>query len=151
MINPLGLSPLAAASHDLIVRLSKALHPENVETGCRQLQTQNTNGLSTNDTRPVDVAAEIIRGVLSGVVVIRNPGIFAAVRGLCETGPAGESGDAERLGICERTCRDVRDSDHASRSDYSSALDGAARAARMTSDELRTHLVGIPPVTKKAP
>lgn len=134
------LSPLAIASRNLIVRLSEGADPSDIEAGCRELLTQNTNGLGSVDTKVVEVASEIVRGVLSGVVILRSPAITAATRGVSESGLAGDAGNAERLSISVRTCRDVRDSDHASRSDYSSALEGAAPAAHMTPDELRERI-----------
>jgi hypothetical protein len=97
------------------------------------------------DTRVVDVASEIVRGVLSGATIIRAPAIAAATRGVSQTGTAGAAGDEERMSISERTCRDVRDSDHASPSDYRSALEGAAPAARMSVDELEAHIAGSRP------
>ena len=144
-MNYMNLSPLASASRDLVFQLAKGAHPEDVEAGCRDLLTTNTNGLSTADTRAVDVASEIVRGVLAGVVMLRSPGIMAATRGVSDTGPEGPTGDAERLSISERTCRDVRDSHDASSTDFSSALEGAAPAARMTADELRDYVNKTPP------
>jgi len=135
-----NLSPLAVASRDLVFQLANGADPASVEAGCRELLTQNTNGLGSFDTKVVEVASEIVRGVLSGVELLRSPAIAAATRGVSDTGKPGEEGDAERLSISERTCRDVRDSDEASRSDYASALEGAARAAKMTSAELRTRV-----------
>ena len=135
-----GLSLLAIASRDLVIRLSTGATPAEIESGCRELLTKNTNGLGSVDTRVVDVASEIVRGVLSGVTSIRAPAITAATRGVSQTGAPGAPGDAERLSISERTCREVRDSDHASRSDYRSALEGAAPAARMSIDELEAHI-----------
>jgi len=144
-MNNLSLSPLATASRDLVIKLAKGAHPDDVEAGCRDLLTNNTNGLGNVDTRMVDVASEIVRGVLAGVVMLRSPGISAATRGVSDTGPPGPSGDAERLSISERTCRDVRDSKDASHSDFASALEGAAPAARMTADELRDYVNKTPP------
>lgn len=141
-----GLSPLAAASRDLIVQLSTGADPRDIEAGCHELLTQNTNGLGSVDTRVVDVAREIVRGVLSGAVILRSPFIAAATRGVSKSGKPGSSGDAERLNISERACREVRDSAHASPSDYSSALEGAAPAAHMTADQLRTHIEVTNPV-----
>jgi hypothetical protein len=135
-----NLSPLAVASRDLVIQLAKGADQASVEAGCRELLTQNTNGHGSIDTKVVEVASEIVRGVLSGVVLLRNPAIAAATRGVSDTGVPGEEGDAERLSISERTCRDVRDSDDASRSDYASALEGAAPAAKMTTAELRTRV-----------
>ncbi|TVQ76897.1 MAG: hypothetical protein EA380_07915 [Phycisphaeraceae bacterium] len=139
------LSPLATASRDLVFQLAKGAHPDEVEAGCRDLLTNNTNGLGTVDTRVVEVASEIVRGVLSGVAMLRSPAITAATRGVSDTGKDGDAGDAERLDISERVSRDVRDSHDASRSDYTSALEGAAPAARMTTDELRTRVDEMPP------
>jgi hypothetical protein len=135
-----GLSILAIASRDLVVRLSIGATPGEVEAGCRELLVKNTNGLGSVDTRIVDVAIEIVRGVLTGVTILRSPAIAAATRGVCETGATGDTGDAERLSISERICRDVRNSDDASNTDYRSALEGAAAAARMSADEFRTHM-----------
>ncbi len=144
-----GLSPLAAASHELVLQLSTGADPASIEAGCRELLTKNTNGLGSADTQVVEVAGEIVRGVLSGAVALRTSGIAASARGLSDTGPQGETGDAERLSISERACRDVRDSDNASRSDYAAALEGAAEAARMTPDELRARVDAIPPGTPR--
>jgi hypothetical protein len=146
-----GLSLLAIASRDLVIRLSTGATPAEIEAGCRELLTRNTNGLGSVDTRVVDVASEIVRGVLSGVTIIREPAIAAATRGVSQTGAAGAAGDAERLSISERSCRDVRDSDHASRSDFRSALEGAAPAARMSVDELEAHIAGSGPPHPGAP
>jgi hypothetical protein len=140
-----GLSLLAIASRDLVVRLSVGATPEQVEAGCRELLLKNTNGLGSVDTRVVDVASEIVRGVLTGVTILRSPAIAAATRGVCETGAPGEVGDAERLSISERICRDVRNSNDASNTDYHSALEGAASAARMSADEFRAHMARSPP------
>jgi hypothetical protein len=63
-----SLSPLATASRDLVVRLSDGADPSEIERGCRELLTQNTNGMGSVDTRVVDVASEIVRGVLAGAV-----------------------------------------------------------------------------------
>ncbi len=134
------LSPLATASRNLIVKLSEGADPKDIEAGCRELLTQNTNGLGPIGARVVDVASEIVRGVLSGVMVLRSPAIEAATRGVSDSGEAGEGGHAERLSISEQTCRDVRDSDHASRSDYTSALEGAAPSVGLTADELRERI-----------
>lgn len=130
------LSPIASASRDLVVRLAEGADPSDVESGCRELLVNNTNGLGSIDTRVVDVASEIVRGVLSGIFFLKSPMVAAATRGVSETGKPGKEGDAERLSISERTCRDVLDNDHASRSDYQSALRGAAPAAKMSTDEL---------------
>ncbi len=135
-----NLSPLAIASRDLVMKLSAGTSPAEVEAGCRELLTLNTNGLGSADTLVVQVAGEILRGVLHGVNMLRSPAVSAATRGVCETGPPGEAGDAERLDIAEQTCRDVRDSKDASYSDYRSALDGAAPAARMSADELHERI-----------
>lgn len=132
-----NLSPLAVASRALVIKLASGADPQSVEAGCRELLRQNTNGLGSVDTRVVDVASEIVRGVLSGVVVLRSAAISAATRGVSETGEAGVAGDAERLSISERVSRDVRDSEDASRSDFAWALEGAAPAAKMSSAELR--------------
>lgn len=140
-----SLSPLAKASHDLVLQLATGGDPAHIEAGCRELLTQNTNGLGSADTRVVDVASEIVRGVLSAVVRLRSPSISAATRGVAETGQEGEAGDAERLSISERACREVRDSGHASESDYTSALHGAAAAARMTPEQLRARVDAMPP------
>lgn len=140
-----NLSPLAAASRKLVVELSYGADPAVIEAGCRELLAQNTNGLGSADTRTVDVAGEIVRGVLSGAVLLRSPAFIAAARGMSDTGPRGKEGDEQRLDISERTCRAVRDSDHASRSDYSAALEGAAPAAHMSSDELRALVDRTPP------
>ncbi len=134
------LSLLAIASRDLVVRLSVGATSEEVESGCRELLLKNTNGLGSVDTRVVDVASEIVRGVLTGVTILRSPAIAAAARGVCETGASGAAGDAERLSISERICCDVRNSDDASNTDYRSALEGAASAARMSADELQAHM-----------
>lgn len=131
-----NLSPLAIASRDLLLRLSVGAAPADIEAGCRELLTQNTNGLGSIDTKVVEVASEIVRGVLAGAAMLRSPSIVAAARGVSESGAPGEAGDAERLSISQRACRDVRDSDHASKSDYRSALEGAAPAAKMTPDQL---------------
>lgn len=144
-LNNISLSPLATASRDLVINLANGAHPDDVEAGCRDLLTNNTNGLGSIDTRMVDVASEIVRGVLAGVVMLRSPGIIAAARGLSDTGPDGASGDADRLSISERTCREVRDSPDASDTDFKSALEGAALAARMTTDELRDYVNRTPP------
>lgn len=143
-----NLSPLAIASRDLVLQLSKGTNPEDVAAGCRELLTHNTNGLGSVDTRVVDVASEIVRGVLTGVVFLRSPMIAAATRGVCETGIEGEAGDAERLRISERTCTDIRDSDNASISDFRAALKGAAPAAHMSEDELEQHIAKTPTTTK---
>jgi hypothetical protein len=135
-VDNLRLSPLAVASRDLVVRLSTGASPGEVEAGCRELLTENTNGLGSVDTRVVEVATEIVCGVLIGVSTLRSPAITAAARGVCETGESGEAGDAERLKISERVCRDVRNSDDASMADYRSALEGASPAARMSADAL---------------
>lgn len=135
-----GLSLLAIASRDLVVRLSVGATPEAVEAGCRELLIRNTNGLGSVDTRVVDVASEIMRGVLTGVTVLRSPTIAAAARGVCETGASGDVGDAERLSISERICRDVRDNDDASNTDYRSTLEGAASAARMSADDFQAYM-----------
>jgi len=135
-----NLSPLAMASRDLVVQLSNGADPEVVEAGCRELLAQNTNGLGSADTKVVEVASEIVRGVLSGALLLRSPAIEAATRGVSSGGKPGEAGDAERLSISERACRDVRDSDDASRSDYDAALEGAAPAAQMTPAQLRSHV-----------
>lgn len=132
-----NLSPLAMASRNLVIELSKGADPASVEAGCRELLTQNTNGLGSADTKVVEVASEIVRGVLSGAVTLRSPAFIAAARGISQTGPEGQAGDAERLDISERTCREVRDSDYASPSDYAASLVGAAPAAHMSPDELR--------------
>lgn len=145
----LSLSPLATASRDLVIQLAKGAHPADVEAGCRDLLTNNTNGLGNVDTRMVDVASEIVRGVLAGVVMLRSPGISAATRGVSDTGPPGPSGDAARLSISERACREVRDSPDASGSDFNSALEGAAPAALMTTGELRDYVNRTPPAGKK--
>lgn len=134
------LSPLAAASRDLVVKLAAGADPAEVEAGCRDLLTKNTNGLGRVDTRVVDVASEIVRGVLSGVVAIRSPAISAATRAVSNTGDPGEAGDAERLEISERTCTDIRESRDASRSDYRAALEGAAPAAQMTPEQLHQRI-----------
>ncbi len=139
------LSPLAIASRDLVYQLAKGAHPDDVEAGCRDLLTNNTNGLGSIDTRVVEVASEIVRGVLSGMAALRTPAITAATRGVSNTGKEGEAGDSERLDISERVSRDVRDSHDASRSDYTSALEGAAPAAQMTADELRIRVDKTPP------
>jgi hypothetical protein len=81
-----------------------------------------------------------VRGVLTGVTILRSPAIAAAARGVCETGASGDAGDAERLSISERICRDLRNSDDASNTDYRSALEGAASAARMSADEFQAHM-----------
>ncbi len=138
------LSPLATASRELVIGLAKGADPAQVEAGCRELLRVNTNGYGSTDTRVVDVASEIVKGVLSGVVMLRSPAITAATRGVSDTGRAGDAGDAERLSISERTCRDVRDNDNASPTDYSSALEGAAPAARMTPDQLRKRIDSKP-------
>ncbi|MEQ8771043.1 MAG: hypothetical protein RIB60_11105 [Phycisphaerales bacterium] len=140
-----SLSPLARASHDLVVQLSNGADPEVVEAGCRELLTQNTNGLGSADTKVVEVASEIVRGVLAGALLLRSPAIKAATRGVSSGGEPGEAGDAERLMISERACRDVRDSEDASRSDYQSALDGAAPAAGLSPAQLRLHVDATPP------
>lgn len=139
-----NLSPLATATRDLVVRLSEGADPSEIEAGCRELFTQNTNGLGSVDTRVVDVASEIVRGVLRGAVILRSSGIEAAARGVSETGPKGPAGDADRLSISERTCRDVRKNDDASVTDYDSALKGAAPAARMSVEELRSRIAHDP-------
>lgn len=131
-----NLSPLAIASRELLLRLSKGAAPADIEAGCRELLTQNTNGLGSVDTKVVEVASEIVRGVLSGAAMLRSPSIVAATKGVSESGASGAAGDAERLSISERTCRDVRDNDHASSTDYRSALEGAAPAAKMSPDQL---------------
>ncbi len=151
-----NLSPLATASRNLVIELSKGADPASVEAGCRELLTQNTNGLGSADTKVVEVASEIVRGVLSGAVMLRSPAFIAAARGMTQTGPLGEAGDAERLDISERTCREVRDSDYASPSDYSATLVGAAPAAQMSPDELRelvdrTPRPGIVPEARATP
>lgn len=139
-----NLSPLAIASKDLVVRLSEGADPDEIEAGCRDLLTQNTNGLGSVDTRIVDVASEIVRGVLRGAVIVRSSTIEAATRGVSESGPDGPDGDADRFSISERTCRDVRASSDASATDYTSALRGAASAANMSPDELRAWLATHP-------
>ena len=142
------LSPLATASRELVLQLATGATPEQVEVGCRELLTQNTNGFGSTDTKVVDVASEIVRGVLSGVEHLRAPAIVAAARGVSMTGKDGVAGDAERLDISERTCRDVRDNDHASATDYQSALEGAAPAAGMTPEQLRARITKNSPVVK---
>lgn len=132
------LSPLAMASRNLVIELSKGADPAVVEAGCYDLLTKNTNGLGSADTKVVEVASEIVRGVLSGAVRLRSPAFIAAARGMSRTGILGQAGDAQRLDISERTCREVRDSHFASPSDYTAALAGAAPAARLSVDELRT-------------
>jgi len=134
-----GLSILAIASRDLVFRLSSGATPGEVESGCRELLVNNTNGLGSVDTRVVDVASEIVRGVLTGVALLRSPAIAAATHGVCETGKSGAAGDAERLSIC----RDVRNSDNASNADYRSVLEGAASAARMSPDDLQAHMARL--------
>ena len=141
-MNDQTLSPLATASRDLVLRLAIGADPADVEAGCRELLTENTNGLGRVDTRVVDVASQILLGVLSGATLLRSPAIFAATRGVSDTGAPGDAGDAERLSISERLCRDVRDSAEASRSDYRSVLEGAAPAARMTAEQLRERIDG---------
>lgn len=131
------LSPLAAASRDLVVRLAPGADPAEIESGCRDLLSKNTNGLSRVDTKVVEVAREIMRGVLSGAAALRSPAISAAMRGVSDSGDAG---DAERLEISEHVCADIRDSREASRSDYRAAVEGAAPAARMTPDQLHQRL-----------
>jgi len=148
-VNDDQLSPLALASRDLVLRLSTGAAPPDIEAACRELLTQNTNGLGSVDTQVVEVASEILRGVLCGVTTVRSPTITAATRGVCNTGTPGPAGYAERLGISERACRAIRDSDDASYSDYRSALEGAAPAARMTADELDTRLSETPPDTHR--
>ena len=138
-----GLSILAIASRDLVFRLSSGATPGEVESGCRELLVNNTNGLGSVDTRVVDVASEIVRGVLTGVALLRSPAIAAATHGVCETGKSGAAGDAERLSISERICRDVRNSDNASNADYRSVLEGAASAARMSPDDLQAHMARL--------
>lgn len=135
-MNDKSLSPLAMASRELVFKLAQGAHPDDVEDGCRELIRLNTNGFGSADTRVVDVASEIVRGVLSGVFLLRSPAIVAMTRGVSASALDGAEGDAERLSIAERTCRDVRDSHDASGSDYQSALEGAATAAGMTADEL---------------
>ncbi len=135
-----NLSPLAAASRDLVISLSKGADPAEIEAGCRDLLIQNTNGQGSIDTRVLDVASEVLRGVLKGAFILRSASITAATRGVAETGPPGASGDADRLKISEQTCRLVRDNENASRADYTSALRGAANAAMMTPDELRARI-----------
>jgi hypothetical protein len=149
MVNE-NLSPLATASRDLVVQLSKGAHPGDIETGCRELLTKNTNGLGSVDTRVVEVASEIVSGILSGAVMLRSETVSSATRGVSDTGPEGVIGDAERLDISERACLDVRDSHSASGSDYDAALKGAAPAARMTADQLRSRVDQMPPRKKKA-
>lgn len=144
-MNNASLSPLATASRDLVMKLARGAETADVEAGCRDLLTNNTNGLGSFDTRMVDVASEIVRGVLAGVAMLRSPGISAATRGMSDTGPCGPSGDADRLSISERACREVRDSPDASGSDFASALEGAAPAARMTAGELRDYVNRTPP------
>lgn len=140
-----NLSPLAAASRELVIGLSKGADPAEVERGCYELFTQNTNGLGSVDTRVADVASQIVRGVLAAVVSLRSPAIAAATRGVSGTGKPGPDGDADRLQISERACRDIRDSAGASATDYDAALEGASYAARMSADELRARLDNIPP------
>ncbi len=136
LVKDSNLSPIATASRDLVIRLSEGADPEEVESACRELLVNNTNGLGSVDTRVVEVASEVVRGVLNGINYLRSPMISAATRGVSETGKPGEEGDAERLSISERTCRDVLNNEHASQSDYRSALAGAAPAAKMTPQEL---------------
>lgn len=146
------LSPLAMASRNLVIELSKGADPAVVEAGCYDLLTKNTNGLGSADIKVVEVASEIVRGVLSGAVTLRSPAFIAAARGMSQTGLAGRAGDAQRLDISERTCREVRDSDYASPSDYTAALVGAAPAARLSVDELRTLVDRTPrPDAARAP
>lgn len=140
-----GLSPLAVASRDLVIGLSGSADPALVEAGCRDLLIKNINGFGSADTRVADVASEIVRGVLKAASHLRSSTITAAARGVSDRGASGPVGDAERLSICERACRDVRDSADASDSDYVSALDGAAKAALMSAQELRAHLSKAPP------
>lgn len=139
-----NLSPLATASRDLIIKLSEGADPSEIEAGCHELFTNNTNGLGSVDTRVVDVANEIVRGVLRGAVIIRSSSIEAATRGVSKSGTQGAAGDAERLSISEKTCRAVRDSDDASVNDYTAALEGAAPAARMSAEELRSRIARDP-------
>ncbi|TVQ62850.1 MAG: hypothetical protein EA378_03290 [Phycisphaerales bacterium] len=124
--------------------LADGADPLQVEAGCRDLLRVNTNGFNSVDTRMVDVASEIVKGVLAGYVMLRSPSITAATRGVSDTGRDGEDSDAERLQISERTCREVRDSDDASPNDYSRALEGAAPAAQMTPDQLRERIARNP-------
>lgn len=148
-MNDQNLSPLAMASRELVFRLAKGAHPDEVESGCRELIRTNTNGLGSEDTQVVEVASEIVRGVLAGVFWLRSPAISAMTRGMSESGKEGTEGDAERLSIAERSCRDVRDSHDASGSDYQSALEGAAPAARMTADELGARIERDSPTKKR--
>jgi len=144
----LNLSPLAAASHDLVYRLAQGADPMVVEAGCRELLTKNTNGFGTKDTNVIEVASEIMRGVLSAAVMLRSPAIAAAARGVSDTGDEGEVGDVERRSISERACRHIRDSHDASHSDFKSALNGAAHAAKMTPTELGALVDQTPRVPK---
>jgi hypothetical protein len=148
-MNDQNLSPLAMASRELVFKLAKGAHPDEVETGCRELIRLNTNGLGSADTQVVEVASEIVRGVLAGVFLLRSPAIAAMTRGMSESGKEGTEGDAERLSIAERSCRDVRDSHDASGSDYRSALAGAAQGARMSPDELAERIERSSPAKKR--
>lgn len=81
----------------------------------------------------------------------RSSSIEAATRGVSKSGPQGAKGDAERLSISEETCRNVRNSDDASVTDYNSALKGAAPAARMSPEELRSRVARDPDGPAGAP
>jgi hypothetical protein len=140
------LSPLAIASRELVIRFCAGAAPEVVEVGCRELLLTNTSGLELSDSRVGEVAYEIIRGIVSGAAAVRDSAIAAATRGVCDPGGPG---DTARLRISEQACLAVRDSEHATASDYRSALRGAATAARISADELHDRISGTPAVTRR--
>lgn len=148
-MNSMALSPMAMASHNLILEHGRGSDTTIIESSCRELLVCNTNGLGSKDTRAEDVAGEILRGVLAAFAQMRSPMISAATRGVCEAGPLGDEGDADRLRNSEAACRTARDSSNASRSDFASALDGAANAACMTAEELRTRVGAVRPNREK--
>lgn len=132
-----NLSPLASASRQLVLHMARGADAAYVESACQQLITKNTNGLGSLDVEVARVAVEVMKGALMGVLELRTPTISAAARGVSQAGPQGPKGDADRLLISERACREVRDSDDASPADYTSALEGAAPAVHLTASQLR--------------
>lgn len=139
-----NLSPLAIAARQLVLHMANGADPAHVEAACNELLTKNTNGFGSIDIEVAQVAVEVMRGALMGVVELRSPSISAASRGVSQTGPKGPEGDAGRLAISERACREVRDSEHASASDYTSALEGAAPMVHMTANQLRARVDRTP-------
>lgn len=143
-MTPSNLSPLAAASRQLVLHLARGADPAYVESACNELITRNTNGFGSMDIEVAEVAVEVMRGALMGVLDLRSPSISAAARGVSQSGPRGAQGDADRLDVSERACREVRDSEHASASDYTTALEGAAPGVNLTADQLRARVDRTP-------